>query len=106
MTMEERKGVQVWFIFLNEMDPQKAYDIGARVSQSLRGIYIATSFYSTGNPAQYKQALNVFVPQDKVGAVVNTLAKEFGLELNKGFLYTANPGLQYVPRTNVSQTTA
>ncbi|MDA4122546.1 MAG: hypothetical protein OK456_05125 [Thaumarchaeota archaeon] len=104
MAMEERKGVQVWFILLEEVDPQKAYDIGVKAAEHVGGTYNSTSFYTLGNPVQYKQALNIFVAPDRVGEIVSALGKDFGLTINKGYIYVATPGSQYVPRSKVNPT--
>ena len=101
MASEERKGVQVWFVFLKEIDYQKAYEAGAETARNVEGVFNGLNIFTLGN--KHQQALSLFADPAKVGQVAESITKALSLS-NGDFLVQAVPGSQYVPRSTHNQT--
>ena len=104
MASEEKKGVQVWFICLKEVEAQKAFNVGTQLAEKTGGIFNGINFFTLGSPPQYKQAANLFVAPEHVGEVVDTFAREFGLSQKDGYIFQALPSSQYIPRNQPDRT--
>ena len=105
MGVEERKGVQVFFVVLRpELDIQKAYDVGNRIVSGTGGEFGGLSVFSIGTPPRDKHCLSFFVDMDKFGAIVGKIANELGLVAGVDYLVNAAPSFRLVPKPRPPQT--
>ena len=110
MAMEEKKGVQVIFVLLTDIDIQKGFDLGIEIATKTDGVFDGFNVFTfAGNPAmgvppRDRPTLNFFVDSKHVGEVITSLAKGLGLTQTQ-YVYQAAPASRYFPRTP-SQTSA
>ena len=111
MAMEEKKGVQVIFVLLADIDIQKGFDLGIEIATKVGGVFDGFNVFTfAGNPAMGVQprdrpTLNFFVDSKHVGDAITSLAKGLGLTQTQ-YVYQAAPASRYFPRTQASQTSA
>jgi hypothetical protein len=100
MAMEERKGIQIQFVLMQDTDPTKVYESVSRIATEKGGIFNGIfSFTFQGNPPRDRHNLSIFAETPKIaGEIVSALAKELGLRQTEGYILQMFPGTQYVPR--------
>ena len=104
LALEEKKGVATFVVLLQEVDVQKALDVGIEVAGKYGGTFNGLTVFTIGiNPPRDKQALNFFLDATKVGEVVGEITKRLVLP-REGYLVNATPTSQYIPRARPAQT--
>jgi len=109
VAVEERKGVQVWIILLQDIDFQRGFDLGVQAAARVGGIFnglVTFSLASTPpHPMRDREALSIFVDSSKVGEAVAQIVNGLGLSKD-GYLVQATPSSQFVPKQRPNQTAA